>query len=65
MASTLKYKEFIGSINYDHPSRLYYGSVRALDKAIEYEGETFDKLKKEFEKKVEEYLKPLSVGGEQ
>jgi predicted HicB family RNase H-like nuclease len=57
MISNLKYKNFVGSIEYSEPDNILYGRVLGLNRIlISYEGQTIDELKKDFIDGVEHYL---------
>lgn len=53
----LKYKGFIGSIEYSEEDNCLFGKVLGLNRVlISYEGQTVDELKKDFIDGVEHYL---------
>ncbi|MDR0793188.1 MAG: type II toxin-antitoxin system HicB family antitoxin [Chitinophagaceae bacterium] len=57
MISNLKYKNFIGSIEYSEPDNILYGKVLGINRVlISYEGQTIDELKKDFIDGIEHYL---------
>ncbi|MDR2207291.1 MAG: type II toxin-antitoxin system HicB family antitoxin [Flavobacteriaceae bacterium] len=53
----LKYKNFIGSIEYSEPDNILYGKVLGLHRIlISYEGQTVDELRQDFIDGIEHYL---------
>ncbi len=56
MIDTLKYKDFIGSIEYSSEDNILYGKVLGINSLILYEGKDVDSLKKDFEESVDDYL---------
>jgi len=57
----LKYKGYIGSVEYREEEDCYYGKVHGMSKgSITYEGKTLEDLKMDFEASVEEYIEENS-----
>lgn len=57
MSNNLKYKGFIGSIEYSEADNILYGKVLGLNRVlISYEGRDVDELKKDFIDGIEHYL---------
>lgn len=53
----LKYKGYVGSVEYSEEDNCLYGKVLGLhNDLISYEGETVEELKKDFEGAIEDYL---------
>jgi len=53
----LKYKGYIGSIDYSEEDNVLFGEVLGMSKdAITYEGNTIDELKADFESGIDSYL---------
>ena len=53
----LKYKGYIGSVDYSDEDNILFGKVLGMSKdAITYEGTTIDELKADFEAGVDHYL---------
>ena len=54
----LKYKGYMGSIEYSKEDKCFFGKVQGMSKAlISYEGQTLDELQKDFEEGVNSYIK--------
>lgn len=52
----LKYKEYIGSVEYSEEDKILYGKVLGIRGLISYEGQTIDELEKDFIEGIEQYL---------
>jgi predicted HicB family RNase H-like nuclease len=52
----LKYKNFIGSVEYSEPDKILYGKVLGIDGLISYEGQNVDELEQDFIDGIEHYL---------
>lgn len=53
----LKYKGYIGSVEYSEEDNCLYGKVLGMNKdLISYEGDTVADLKKDFEGAIDDYL---------
>lgn len=56
----LKYKNFIGSIQFDTGDNIYFGEIRNIDNnLVMYEGNNIDELMIDFMIAVDDYLKTL------
>ena len=53
----LRYKGYVGSIDYDEEGNYFYGHVLGLHRdGISYEGTTAEELKKDFQDGIDDYL---------
>jgi predicted HicB family RNase H-like nuclease len=60
----LRYKGYIGSVEYSEQDNILFGKVLGMSKdAITYEGETIDRLKADFEAGVDDYLASCAARG--
>lgn len=60
----LKYKGYMGSVEYSEEDNCLYGKVLGMNKdLISYEGETVQELKEDFEGAIEDYLKSCKDRG--
>lgn len=60
----LKYKGYIGSVDYSEEDNILFGKVLGMSKdAITYEGTTLDDLKTDFEEAVDHYLTTCKANG--
>ena len=60
----LKYKGYIGSVDYSEEDNILFGKVLGMSKdAITYEGTTIDDLKTDFEEAVDHYLATCKANG--
>ena len=63
--NNLKYKDYIGSIEYDEDSNLLYGTVLGLNRVlISYEGTNINELKADFIAGIDDYLNSCKENGE-
>ena len=52
----LKYKNYIGSIEYNLKDKVLFGKILFIDDLISYEGETLGELESNFKEAVDDYL---------
>ena len=52
----LKYKDFIGSVEYNETDKILFGKVLGIRGLISYEGETVEELERDFKDGVNLYL---------
>lgn len=61
---TLKYKGYIGSVEFNEEDNCLFGKVQGLKKVlISYEGTTIDEIKQDFEAAVDDYLASCEARG--
>jgi len=59
MSNTVKYKGFIGTVEYCDEDKIFFGRVQGLPKTmISYHGSDLESLKKDFIEAVEFHLLP-------
>ncbi len=56
MENKLKYKGFIGSVNFSAEDRAFYGKVEGINDLVTFEGTTIDELEEAFKYMVEEHI---------
>lgn len=54
--NTLKYKGYIGSVNYSEPDKVFFGKLEGIDDLVNYEGESVKEITDAFHEAVEDYL---------
>ena len=54
--NTMKYKGFIGSVNYNEADGVFSGKIEGIDGLVTFEGAGIQELTEEFHKAVEDYL---------
>jgi len=60
----LKYKGYIGSVDYSEDDNILFGKVLGMSKdAITYEGTTVEELRADFETAVDHYLATCAANG--
>lgn len=64
MNNLLKYKNFVGSIEYSETDGLLYGSVLGISSLLSYAGETITELVDDFHGVIDEYLDECEACGE-
>jgi len=52
----MKYKGYIGQVEYDDEAKLFHGEVVGLKDTITFQGTTVKELEKEFQKSIDVYL---------
>jgi len=56
MSNILKYKGYMGSVSFDAEDRIFHGRVTGIRDVVGFEGESLDKLEKDFQEAVDDYL---------
>lgn len=54
--NTLKYKDYIGTVNYSEEDEVFFGKVEGVNALVNFEGESVKELKAAFEEAVDSYL---------
>ncbi|MDH4128757.1 MAG: antitoxin HicB [Spirochaetota bacterium] len=52
----LKYKNYIGTVNYSKEDACYFGIIKKIKDSVSYEGYTKEELEKDFQNAVEDYI---------
>jgi len=52
----MKYKGYIGHVEYDHEARLFHGEIVGLKDIITFQGKSVDELEDAFKDSVQDYL---------
>lgn len=56
MANTMRYKGYIGSVNYDDEDEIFHGKLEFINDTVLFEGSTVGELKRMFHEAVDEYI---------
>ena len=56
MNNTMKYKGYIGSVEFSETDCVFYGKVQGIRSLISYEGSTASELLQDFHDAVDDYL---------
>lgn len=56
MKNLLKYKGFIGSVNFSAEDRAFYGKVEGINDLVTFEGTTVDELEEAFKYMIEKHI---------
>lgn len=54
--NTLKYKDYIGSVDYSAEDSVFYGKIEGIGDLVDYEGESVAELRNAFTEAVDDYL---------
>lgn len=57
MKNAMKYKDYLGSINYSTEDEVFYGKVEGINGLVSFEGRSVDELKQAFQEAVEDYVR--------
>ena len=63
MSSIMKYKDYIGSVEFSEADKLFYGQVLGIRSLISYEGTNAKELIDDFHGAVDEYLESCRKEG--
>lgn len=63
MKNILKYKGFIGSVNFSAEDRAFYGKIEGINDLVTFEGTTVDELEEAFKYMVEEHIQDCEQEG--
>lgn len=63
MKNTVKYKGYVGSIEFSEEDGVFFGKVLGIKSLISYEGENAKELLNDFHNAVEDYLNACSEKG--
>lgn len=59
----LKYKNFIGSVEFSETDKLLFGKVQGIRGLISYEGQNVEELEQDFRAGIDEYLEECKDKG--
>ena len=54
--NTLKYKDFLGSVNFSEKDGVFFGKIEGIDGLVNFEGESVKELTEAFHEAVDDYL---------
>lgn len=54
--NTMKYKDFIGSVEFSEEDEVFYGKIEGINALVNFEGESVKELREAFQEAVEDYL---------
>ncbi len=52
----LKYKDFIGTVNFSAVDGVFYGKIEGIKSMVSFEGETVSDLEQDFKNAVDDYI---------
>jgi predicted HicB family RNase H-like nuclease len=56
MKNTLKYKSYLGTVEYSNEDNCLYGKIIGIDDLVNYEAQSVEELKNNFKESIEDYL---------
>ncbi len=56
MSSVIEYNDYIGSVEYSHEDRCFFGKIEMIDDLVTFEATTVDELEINFKNVVDEYI---------
>ncbi|RDV11115.1 type II toxin-antitoxin system HicB family antitoxin [Pontibacter diazotrophicus] len=56
MSSTIKYKDYIGSVEYSAEDKVFFGKIEFINDVVTFEGTTVEELEQAFQDSVDDYL---------
>ncbi len=56
MSNTMKYKDYVGSVEFSESDGVFFGKVMGIKALVSYEGETAKDLVEDFHGAVDDYL---------
>lgn len=65
MNNTIKYKGYIGSVEFSEDDGIFFGKVMGIRSLISYEGENAKDLLKDFHDAVDDYLESCKAEGKE
>ena len=64
MNNIIRYKGYIGSVEFSETDGIFYGKVQGIRSLISYEGTTADELVTDFHEAVDSYLDSCEANGD-
>lgn len=61
MKNILKYKDFIGAVNFSAEDEIFFGKIEDIDDLVTFEGNNVKEIKKAFEEAVEDYIELCKI----
>jgi len=61
VASTIEYNGYIGSVEYSHEDRCFFGKLEMIDDLVTFEATTADDLETNFHRVVDEYIETCKM----
>ena len=65
MNNTIRYKGYIGSVEFSEEDSIFYGKVMGIRSLISYEGESARELLEDFHGAVDDYLESCTAEGKE
>ncbi|MBU3918047.1 type II toxin-antitoxin system HicB family antitoxin [bacterium] len=65
MENVLKYKGYVGTVEYSTPDEILFGRVLGIKDSISYEGKTVVDLKEDFQNGIDHYMEVCEKTGKE
>ncbi len=65
MENVMKYKDYVGSVQYNAEDRVFHGKLELITDLVTYEGTSVDELETAFKEAVDEYVEFCQEMGKQ
>ncbi|PAY25110.1 hypothetical protein [Ligilactobacillus salivarius] len=56
MNKLLRYKDYLGTVEYSLNDKVFFGEVLGIKSLLSYQGNTIEELEEDFKETVEDYL---------
>lgn len=56
MSSTIKYKDYLGSVEYSAEDKVFFGKIEFINDLVTFEGTSVEELETAFRESVDDYL---------
>ena len=56
MSSVIEYKDYIGSVEYSHEDKCFFGKLEMIDDLVTFEATNVDELETNFQNAVDDYI---------
>ncbi len=56
MSNTIEYKDYIGSVEYSHEDKCFFGKIEMINDLVTFEATNVDDLETNFQNCVDEYM---------
>ncbi len=65
MKNSLKYRGYVGSVNFDADDRIFHGRLLGLTDIVGFEGSSVQELEQDFREAVDDYLETCKETGKE
>lgn len=65
MSSTIKYKDYIGSVEYSAEDKVFFGKIEFINDVVTFEATNVEELEQAFQESVDDYLEMCKEVGKE